>query len=50
MKLKNFFSAIALLVWGACQLNAAAPLKDYSHVRGVCHSGWMSDESTIRKE
>lgn len=24
--------------------------KDYSHVRGVCHIGWMSDEATIRKE
>lgn len=50
MKLKNLFSTITLLLLGFCQLNATPPLKDYSHVRGVCHIGWMSDEATIRKE
>lgn len=48
--MKKIILLLSFLLLGLSGIKAASPLKDYSHVRGVCHIGWMSDEATIRKE
>lgn len=48
--MKKIILLLSFLLIGLSGIEADAPLKDYSHVRGVCHIGWMSDEATIRKE
>ena len=48
--MKKIILLLSFLLLGLSGMKSASPLKDYSHVRGVCHIGWMSDEATIRKE
>lgn len=48
--MKKIILLLSFLLIGIRGSKADATLKDYSHVRGVCHIGWMSDEATIRKE
>jgi len=48
--MKKIILLLSFLLLGLSGIKAAAPLKDYRQVRGVCHIGWMSDEATIRKE
>ena len=48
--MKKIILLLSFLLIGISGIEADEALKDYSHVRGVCHIGWMSDEATIRKE
>lgn len=48
--MKKIILLLSFLLIGISGIEADETLKDYRHVRGVCHIGWMSDEATIRKE
>ncbi len=48
--MKKMILLLSLLLLGLSGIKGDEILKDYRHVRGVCHIGWMSDEATIRKE
>ena len=48
--MKKIILLLSFLLIGISGRGDDEALKDYSHVRGVCHIGWMSDEATIRKE
>lgn len=48
--MKKIILLLSFLLIGVRGMKGDEALKDYSHVRGVCHIGWMSDEATIRKE
>ncbi|MDE5740066.1 MAG: glycoside hydrolase family 5 protein [Bacteroidaceae bacterium] len=50
MTTKRFPLLLFILIQSFCGIKAASSQKDYSHVRGVCHIGWMNDETTVRKE
>lgn len=49
MRLKTLFLTSLLLAMSVIAF-AEGPRKDYSDIRGVCHTGWRADTETIKKE